>query len=260
MHRLAASFAGAAVASVDYPASVSGFVAHPHRTVATLAQGWAQQLAADLLLRYRRIAFVTHCLGGMVTLQALRLLGERGVLPGHSTVAPRLFCLTMDTPMCWPTVALSAKMAALTQAIGMNATDLATNLAHFSSQQKKVSELVLASIASAVTNPLSVFEPLALARPQASWQVPDRHEDLSRAPPSGPFLPLLIAQNCLTGFFDQGLKVAPQTRHRRNPQRCAIGQCADLLGEFAVVQHNPQLHVFAKLVRKLAYGFGVCRV
>ena len=214
-HRISAHFAKAAVASVAYPSSMAGFATGAHRTACTVAEAWADQLAADCLGRYASIAFVTHCLGGLVTLQALRRLAERALVArqgqkvgksafqqGDGQASTRLFCLLMDTPLRWPNQELPEPKAILRvmHQLGITEADLAANLAYFASPEG-AETLQLASVASSVQNWLSPFDPLALAQPATSWRLPVRHEDLSRAPACGPFEPLSIAVQCLEKFF-----------------------------------------------------------
>ena len=224
MERISAHFANAAVASVAYPSTMAGFASGEHLNVSAVAEAWADQLATGYLGRYASIAFVTHCLGGLVTLQALRRLAERavearqdprgGALPalkvGHRQTNTRLFCLLMDTPLRWPRQALAqpSPIMRVMQQLGIDQANLAANLAYFESPEG-MEALQLASVASSMQNWLSPFDPLALARPAANWHVPVRHEDLSRAPAFGPFEPLSIAVQCLEIFFDSCSAAVP---------------------------------------------------
>ena len=223
MQRVAARFADTVVLSVDYPASVSDFVSAAQTTVAAVAEAWADQLAGALLGRYQSIAFVTHCLGGLVTLQALRLLSER--LPetqktlhhGDGVSSPRLFCLLMDAPLRWPSQVLPQHILQLALAIGINQTELEANLA-FLSKSMETGTLRCAAVASSVQNWLSAFEPLAGAQPATRWQLPVRHEELSRAPATGSFAPLSIAEQCLADFFGgTHLDVTSRTNQATGP-------------------------------------------
>ena len=224
MHRISAHFANAVVASVAYPSSMAGFATDADRTVPAVAEAWADQLAtnyfaadcsaADCLGRYASIAFVTHCLGGLVTLQALRRLAERGLgaRQGHKVgksalqgadgqANTRLFCLLMDTPLRWPSQVLPEPKPILRvmHQLGITEADLAANLAYFASPEG-AQTLQLASVASSVPNWLSPFDPLALAQPATRWSFPVRHEDMSRAPARGPFEPVSIAVQWLEKF------------------------------------------------------------
>lgn len=237
MERISAHFANARVASVDYPSSMAGFASDAHGKVSAVAEAWADQLEADYLGHYASVAFVTHCLGGLVTLQALRRLAERavearqrpkgGALPalkvGNGQTNTLLFCLLMDTPLRWPrqALALPNPITGVIQQLGINEADLAANLAYFESAEG-METMQLASVASSIQNWLSPFDPLALARPAASWHLSVRHEDLSRAPAFGPFEPLSIAVQCLEKFFN-GWPLATPSFLSKSRRSSALG-------------------------------------
>ena len=194
MKRLQADLPHAAVATYDYASEVRTIVSDDSLTLQTMARSWAQSIRKPLLTRFDTVAIIAHCLGGLLTTTAVcALLAGRGP-PGSSALRKKkLVLFLLDAPHDLPEAGPDPWLAGFLNALKLEPSALRAHAAVWRRRVLVNRTLPLAIQAYALTSGptgwVTTLHPDADLPPARVCKVRQSHEELTRAPAEGPFMP-----------------------------------------------------------------------
>ena len=191
-HRLADDFPDVAIATFDYPSSAQRIVDDPDLTFDAMVMSWENVLCEELLRRYCDVAIVAHCLGGTMTMTALRrLLTFDGVEDeGGDLRTERITVFLLDTMHELPAAGASEWIVGLTSALEFRAETFRTTNTFWHRRPTTARPVVETfAIVSSGECWVTPFRPDADLPESCIDRCPQSHVALTKAPRAGTFAP-----------------------------------------------------------------------